>query len=321
VGRLEIVPFADEHLEGAAALLASRHAAHRRAEHCLPERYEDPAAAGDEVTAAWGEPDASGAAALRDGRLTGFLLGAPGDRAVWGENVWVHAADHAVESAEDVRDLYALAAERWVEEGRPRHYALVPATDPELVDAWFRLGFGQQQAHAVQELGPTEVPDGFELREPTEDDIEALIEVEIDLALPRVQRASPVFSQFDLPTADLIREEWRKTLAGDEERILIGWLDGRPVACWSVCDAAISRHYRGLMLPERASYLAFAATVPEARGSGIGVALTAACLAAEHERGYAAMATDWRVTNLLASRFWPRRGFRPMFFRLYRSIP
>jgi ribosomal protein S18 acetylase RimI-like enzyme len=319
VGRLELVPFADEHLEAAAELLTARHAAHRRAEPILPERYESAAAAAEELLAAWSEPDASGAAALRDGLLTGYLFGAPGEPAVWGENVWVQAAGHAVESAEDVRDLYALAAERWVEEGRGRHYALVPATDAELVDAWFRVGFGQQQAHAVQELAPTEVPEGLELREPTEADIDALLDV--DLALPRAQRASPVFAQFDLPTPELLREEWVKTLAGDEERVLIGCLDGRPVACWSVCDATLSRHYRGLMLPARASYLAFAATVPEARGSGVGVALTAACLAAEHERGYAAMVTDWRVTNLLASRFWPRRGFRSMFFRLYRSIP
>jgi ribosomal protein S18 acetylase RimI-like enzyme len=61
--------------------------------------------------------------------------------------------------------------------------------------------------------------------------------------------------------------------------------------------------------------------LPEARGSGIGVALTEAVLARAREEGYACMITDWRVTNLLASRFWPRRGFRPMFFRLYRSIP
>jgi hypothetical protein len=33
------------------------------------------------------------------------------------------------------------------------------------------------------------------------------------------------------------------------------------------------------------------------------------------------MVTDWRVTNLLSSRFWPRRGFRLSFLRLYRSIP
>jgi hypothetical protein len=33
------------------------------------------------------------------------------------------------------------------------------------------------------------------------------------------------------------------------------------------------------------------------------------------------MVTAWRETNLLSSRFWPARGFRRSFLRLYRSIP
>jgi ribosomal protein S18 acetylase RimI-like enzyme len=49
--------------------------------------------------------------------------------------------------------------------------------------------------------------------------------------------------------------------------------------------------------------------------------LTDATFAAAAARGYTAMVTDWRVTNLLASRFWPKRGFRTAFLRLYRSIP
>ncbi len=32
-------------------------------------------------------------------------------------------------------------------------------------------------------------------------------------------------------------------------------------------------------------------------------------------------AVEERVTNLLSSRFWPRRGFRATFLRLYRHIP
>jgi hypothetical protein len=32
------------------------------------------------------------------------------------------------------------------------------------------------------------------------------------------------------------------------------------------------------------------------------------------------MATDWRATNLLASRFWPKRGFATSFLRLHRWI-
>src|SRR5919197_2878370 len=43
--RPELVPFADEHLEDAARLLAARHARHRRAEALLPKRFEDAAAA------------------------------------------------------------------------------------------------------------------------------------------------------------------------------------------------------------------------------------------------------------------------------------
>jgi len=241
---------------------------------------------------------------------------------VWGANVWVELAGHAVEDAEDVRDLYAGAAARWFDDGNHRHYVLVPTHEPALIDAWFRVGFGHQQGHGVREVPPqtdVHVPDGFEIRGPREEDIDEL--VPIDLALPTHQASSPVFSTRSLPTTDEIRAEWRKTLAGDEERLLIGCLDGRPVACWSVCAAELSRHYNGLGLPERASYLAFASTLPEARGSGIGVALTDASLAAAAADGYTAMVTDWRVTNLLASRFWPKRGFRPAFYRLYRSIP
>ena len=32
---------------------------------------------------------------------------------------------------------------------------IVPATDPALVDAWFRLGFGHQHVHAIREA-PTD---------------------------------------------------------------------------------------------------------------------------------------------------------------------
>ena len=75
------------------------------------------------------------------------------------------------------------------------------------------------------------------------------------------------------------------------------------------------------MRPADACFLHFAVTLPEARGSGIGVALTDAAFAWARAEGYRTMATDWRVTNLLASRFWPRRGFRTTFVRLYRHIP
>src|SRR5919202_4815833 len=145
MSRLELRPFADVHFDAAGELLAERHRRHRAAETLLPARFEDAAAARAEVEAAWRSEGAAGAVALRDGRVVGYLVGAPRDDAVWGANEWVEAAGHAVDEAEDLRDLYAAVAERWVEGGRSRHYVVVPAVDGALVDAWFRLGFGQQQ--------------------------------------------------------------------------------------------------------------------------------------------------------------------------------
>jgi ribosomal protein S18 acetylase RimI-like enzyme len=322
MARLEIVPFSDEHLDPAAALLAARHARHRAAEPLLSPRYEEPAAAREEFERVWRTDGASGFAGLLDGRLTGYLVGAPRTDPIWGDNVFVEAPGHAVEEAEDVRDLYEAAAARWVGEGRPRHSVIAPAHDPELLDAWWRLSFGQQQAHGIQEVPPnTEVavPDGYEIRRPREDEVEQLIDV--DLALPEHQQLSPVFGGPGSWSREESREEWLQTLAGGEETILIGATNGRPVACWALVPAERSSEHRGLLRPDHACHLGFAVTLPDSRGSGIGVALTQASFAWAAEEGYPTMITDWRVTNLLASRFWPRRGFRTTFVRLYRRIP
>jgi GNAT superfamily N-acetyltransferase len=320
--RLELVPFADEHLEDASRLLAARHARHRTVEPLLDPRYEDPAEALPTLEHLWRDEGMSGSAALRRGRLVGYVIGAPQPREIWGPNVWVELPGHAVEDAEDARDLYGHAAARWVEEGNTRHYALLPP-EPPLVQAWFRVGFGQQQAYGYREVpGVVEVrlPEGCEIRKPEESMIDDLIE--LDLALPRHQAASPVFSPRPLPTEEEIRREWVETLASGEEEVLLGFDDGRPVACWAYVPAEKSRHFHGLGGPDkRTCYLGFAVTLPDSRRTGIGVTLTDAGFAWAAREGYEAMVTDWRVTNLLASRFWPRRGFRASVLRLYRSIP
>jgi GNAT superfamily N-acetyltransferase len=78
--------------------------------------------------------------------------------------------------------------------------------------------------------------------------------------------------------------------------------------------------HRSLALPAGAGFLGFAAVLPEHRGLGLGRILGEAILGWAKETGYPAVVTDWRMTNLLSSRTWPRLGFRPTFFRLFRAI-
>ena len=145
VSAVEVRPFEAADLTACGVLLADRHRRHRIAEPLLSPRFEDIGVATSELAAVVEMADASGAAAFRAGALVGFVLGAPKSSPVWGANMWVEAAGQAVADAEVIRDLYAVAAARWVDEGRTAHYVVVPAHDAQLVRAWFRLGFGQQR--------------------------------------------------------------------------------------------------------------------------------------------------------------------------------
>jgi GNAT superfamily N-acetyltransferase len=315
---LELRPFSDELLGAAGALLARRHRAHRAVEPLLPARYEDRAVAEAAVAALWREPGASGAAALRGGELAGYLVGRPADYGNRGLRwILVPLAGHAVAEPELVRDLYATAAERWVDEGLERHGAFVPACDRELADAWFRLTFGAQATLALRETEPAPpppAPDGVAIRPSSPGDLD--VTVGFDRLLYEYLQKAPSFSGLAVPDDAALAEEWRDTWQDERFVHFVAEREDRVVG-----HALLYTRPPELHIPERSIDLAHAATVPDVRGSGVGLALAAHVLGWARAQGYEAMTTDWRLTNLLASRFWPRRGFRPTFLRLYRALP
>jgi len=224
-----------------------------------------------------------------------------------------------VRETELVRDLYAEAAARWVDEGRTSHYVYVPAHDTELVDAWFRLGFGAQHAFGIREL-PEETSrvDGVVTRSAEERDVEAL--VRLAPALHDHQVLSPVFTKPQEIDDEENRAEAREDIANPEIGNLVAEVDGRIVGNLYVVPIEMSPAHQGWAEPKRFAHIGWAAVEPDVRGSGAGLALTHAAFAWARERGCRGIVADWRVTNLLASRFWPKRGFRTTFLRLHRAI-
>ena len=235
---LEVEPFAEEHLAAAGVLLGDRHRRHRAAEPLLPAAYEDADAAGAEIESLWRADGAAGVAGLRDGRLAGYLIGAPRTTDHWGPNGWVEHAGHAAAEPEDVRDLYAALAQAWVDAGRIHHFAYVPASDAGLVDAWFRLSFGQQQAHGVREVDAGALwPDGVRHAEPR--DLDVL--VELTPLLDEAQAASPAFAvrlQPDDP--DELRTEIEEEIARDDMATLVVESGGRIVGSFVLCPVEMS---------------------------------------------------------------------------------
>jgi ribosomal protein S18 acetylase RimI-like enzyme len=310
---LEIQPFAEEHLDAAAELLAARHQRHREAEALLADDADFRA----EIETLLNADEVSGVVGLRGGRAVSYLIGIRKSDETWGSNVWVEPAGHATDEAEDIRDLYAVAAARWVDESCTRHYVIAPASDAPLVDAWSRLSFGRQHALGIREIPELEWPEGVRLAE--EQDLDAIID--IAPVLPDLQDGSPVFGKVPRESDEELRREIGEDLGNPEIANFVAEIDGRVVGNLVIAPTNYSSAHAGLARVPGAALLAYAATTPEVRGLGTGVAMTNAGFAWARRQGYETMVTDWRETNLLSSRFWPKRGFRRTFLRLYRSIP
>jgi GNAT superfamily N-acetyltransferase len=309
-------------LGAATRLLADRHHRHRLAEPLLDAAYEDPSAARREIEELLAGDRADGWVAVRDGEVAGYIIGISKPEASWGPNVWVEAAGHSAADAAVVRALYAAASAAWVEAGRLNHHVLVPASDAELVDAWFGLDFGTQHLHAVREVPAATfgvVPRAeLVIRRPTRADIFAMAELE--LVLPEHLRGAPVFSRLPIETI----EEVEAAIVEDFDDPSYTWFiaehDGRVVGDAIGCSLEKSGGATSLNRPAHAAFLAYVAVFPDARGLGVGRALGETVLAWARDAGYASIATDWRSANLEADRSWRALGFRPTFRRMHRII-
>jgi GNAT superfamily N-acetyltransferase len=252
-----------------------------------------------------------GADALRDGQPVGRLVASLREDDVRGRHAWSALDDHRVaegESPEVYRDLYAVAAPVWVTAGYLDHYVVVSG-DREVLDAWYSLSFAQQQVHAAKMLRrfePVE-PEGFTLRQGGAEDLDAAMSLAFTIF--DHQAEGPTWAGVPAPAEDEARASYAEYLADPGVAYFLAERGGQALG-----HVALERETHSTV------YLSVAATVPQARGLGVGTALTEAALAWAYERGYSTCVTDWRSANLEAARFWPARGFRPTAYRLYRRI-
>src|SRR3954451_10709039 len=302
-----IRPFTDADVDAAAEMLAERHARHLEKEPLLPADVDFRA----QIASEWGVEGATGVISE-----SGYLFAHPqpygGSGLTW---MLAGIGGHVVlGDPEDARDLYAAAAAAWHDAGHVRHGIFLPASYTALVDAWFRLSFGAAAALATRETTPEAPAEcGFELRRSTPDDLDASARLQREMFDSML--TAPSFSDVRQTHEEAV-EDWRDTWNEEQFVHFVAERDGEVVG-----HILLYKRPHDLRVPRDAIDLAGASTFPAARGSGAGRALTEHVLHWACENGYPTMITDWRMTNLLASRFWPKRGFRTAFLRLYRALP
>lgn len=321
---MDLVMFKEEYLPKAAELLAARHHNERGLLSELPDTFENVEMALKAVEAAWKRENTSGVAAIKNGQLVGYIIGRLVTDIHRGRHAWINYEGLAIEETEGVelyRTMYSILAEKWVNQGCFEHYVQVPSGKSEVVDAWFRLGFGHEQAHALLELHHEAVEveeiEGIEVRLADKSDVEAI--KNISTLIMTHQVGSPVWA---IPGFPEELEEFRQGYAE--------LLDDESVRLWTAFRGEKLVGFQGfwpeeaneknMMIPDKCIYLGVGGTVIEERGCGIGKLLAQKGFNDSISREYKYCFTDWRMTNLLSSRFWPKQGFKPIAYRLTRKI-
>ncbi len=290
----------------------------------MPSRFEDPLGAQKSIEAALKRKQATGFAALDAGRLVAYLIGDMVIDDIWGRSGWVRLPGCAYDldgEVEIVRQLYAALGARWVDYGLFSHFALIPITDPALIQTWFSLSFGIEQVHALtdlESLNPVlpDISPEIEIRQAGPEDRQHM--AEISDVIWKTQVKAPVWGAMMPEITSEIEAGWAELV--DEAAVTV-WLalrEGRVVAVQGYWPAEQAGD--NLLTPEKCIQLSVAGTREEERGQGISTWLTKYGLAQARSAGYRFCETDWRSTNLLSSRFWPRQGFRPATYRLVRRI-
>src|SRR5947207_5689691 len=106
------------------------------------------------------------------------------------------------------------------------------------------------------------------------------------------------------------REGWAELVDDATVAAYLAFYEGKAVACQAYFPAPPADD--DLLIPDHCARFTVAATRQVVRGKGVQTALMQHALGWLKENSYQYCETDWRSTNLLASRTWRRHGYKPV---------
>jgi len=262
---------------------------------------------------------AIGMGAFSRGELVGYLIGMIRIDTRMGRCTVIPYEGVAVaedQPADLIRYLYAETSVLWLEHGCFTHSAFVPLADPLYKEAFLRLSFALEQVYAVLDLEEYkyfDVESQSEVRLATEEDREVM--GQMSGIISKYQNAAPAFIPLLPEVLASIKEGFQSSLQDQDTTVFLAEGDGETLGFHMYETAS-----PGIMTPDHAVELCVAGTVRSHMGRGIGKKLMNAGVNMMKEKGYHYMTTDWRVTNLASSTFWPKCGFKPVSYRMARFI-
>ena len=319
---MEFRLFTADYLNDAAILLAEQSQYLIECFPLLPQRIRDPQITRLFLEALIDRSKGKGTIMLENGKMIGFMLGYYDENPFFSKHVWVPFGGIVLpqkNSFDALRILYAAAGDIWVKEGILNHYLICPAV-ADWLQAAFSLSFGQEQVYAVASLQEEKkeifLPAGFSMRQVKPDDADQLA-AKCHWIAEHLNQA-PVWAPVPAEHLENMKPAYAE-LANDDTSTTWVVLDGNEIVSYAniYTEDIGAICYLG---DPQAAHFSIGATHPAYRGRGIGRALFTHILNVAREQGHDRIFTDWRITNLEASRYWPTFGFTPFSYRLLRRV-
>ena len=312
---LEIVPFKQEHLDAATALVSYRYKILCEKQPLLPVQYQD----SNHILPLLQNLMDSGSpavAALQDGQLAGFLAGwlmpdFRGKRSVYSPE-WANAA-----RPENCRyfyeRMYQSLADHWVSDKYVAHYISIFADDQEAIQACHWLGFGMLGVDAIRDLERvTGASSQIEVRLANLQDLDQVME--LHQGMQQYARSSPYFFIGDhLDETDYIA--W---IQQTDRVIWLALVNQKPVAFLRIGPA--NDDVAAIIVDHKTTSIYEAFTQAGMRGKAIGRTLLAHAIQHARQAGYQRCAVDFESMNFIGTRFWFGQGFKPVCYSLLRMI-
>lgn len=259
-----------------------------------------------------------GVGAFVDDELLGYLFGEIIDSTRVGRYASVVYEGVAVredQPYELIRLMYSHVSVLWLEQGCYEHSILLPVGNKKYYESFMHLSFAIQQVHAVmsiKEYVPFDINNNITIRFATEKDRETLGKLSSIISM--YQNSSPSFLKLIPEVMDRIKEGFEGLVDG-EDIVFIAERANQALGFQVYEKVPLS-----LMLPDDVINLEVAGTYASQMRSGVGKQLMNEGCKILKSMGYKYIKTDWRITNLSSSTFWPKCGFKNVAYRMSRSI-
>ena len=315
--------FTEKMIPEASALLAQRHVQNRIELPELPVRFELVKETTKAIETLQSRKGVSGFVAMQDEKLIAYLIGETTVQP-WGRCGYIYLPGYGLaqgENPEIIQDLYALLGEEWNQKGCFHHYTYICTADKGIEEAWFNLGFGKERVDALLDLKSVRIP---EIEIPTDISFRRVVKGDNDYlsslsdTIWRHQTKAPRWHPMTPEEIAEQPEGWAEIAETESDIAFLAFEDKEAVG--SLAFYIQDENIDDMVTAPNCRYMTAAATKESTRGRGVGTALTWHGLKQIHEHGTEYCLTNWQSANLLAARFWPRFGFKPVAFRLARTI-